>query len=263
MPYAMRQGVRSYYRSVGSGAPLVMLHGFTGSGASWEPFLDALSAQFRVILPDIIGHGHTDSPAAPDRYQIEQAADDIAALVQEPFYLLGYSMGGRLALTLADRYPQQVRALILESATAGFRSAEERAERRASDEALAARIEQHGLAWFVDYWGQLPLWAHQSAEMRERLHATRMHNNLIGLANSLRGMGTGAMPALWDRLPQMTMPALLLVGELDTKFTGINREMAQLLPRSELRIVARAGHAIHVEQPEIWLENVLSFLRTN
>jgi 2-succinyl-6-hydroxy-2,4-cyclohexadiene-1-carboxylate synthase len=260
MPYSVRQGVRTYYRSAGSGVPLVLLHGFTGSGSSWEPFLDALSVHYRVILPDIIGHGHSDSPAVADRYRIEQAADDVAALVDEPFLLLGYSMGGRLALTLADRYPHQIRALILESATAGYRSAEERMERRASDESLAERIEQQGLAWFVDYWGQLPLWANQSAAMRETLRSARLHNNLIGLANSLRGMGTGAMPSLWDRLALLTIPTLLLVGELDTKFTAINREMAQLLPQAQMHVIENAGHATHIEQPAAWLAQVQAFL---
>jgi 2-succinyl-6-hydroxy-2,4-cyclohexadiene-1-carboxylate synthase len=239
----------------------VLLHGFTGSGNNWQTLAAQLASTHTIILPDIIGHGLSDAPDAVERYDIEQAADDIAALVDGRFVLAGYSMGGRLALTIATRYPERVQALILESATPGLRSAADRAARQQSDEALADQILANGLEWFSEYWGKLPLWAYQSTAAREALRASRLQNRPIGLANSLRGMGTGAMPPLWDQLPQLTMPVLLLAGELDQKFAAINQEMASMLPDATFTMVTNAGHAIHVEQPHIWLQEVTTFLK--
>ncbi|MCZ7671308.1 MAG: hypothetical protein M5U34_31335 [Chloroflexi bacterium] len=117
----------------------------------------------------------------------------------------------------------------------GLKTEAERAERRHRDNALAGRIERDGIEAFVDFWESLPLWDSQkqlSAETRARLRQQRLQNNPLGLANSLRGMGTGMQPSLWHKLSEITMPALLLTGELDHKFCTIGEEMAQLIPAS-------------------------------
>lgn len=265
-------GVTYSYEMAGQGDPLLLLHGFTGSGENWADHVPALAQHYRVITLDIIGHGLTDSPADPARYNMERVAEDVTAVLhqssivncQSPIVnLLGYSMGGRLALYLATHYPHLFRALILESASPGLATEPERAARRARDNDLASRIEDEGMAAFVDYWESLPLWASQqqlAPENRAALRAQRLNNNPTGLANSLRGMGTGAQPSLWPHLPALTLPTLLLAGELDEKFVGINRRMRDLLLNSQSEIMAGAGHTVHLERPLAFQQGVFTFL---
>ena len=241
-----------------SGPTLVMLHGFTGSAAGWGSHLDTLAAYgLRVIALDLPGHGQSDAPDDPRRYAIEYCQQDILAALrglgvsQGEAVLLGYSMGGRIALYTA--FSGFFRALILESASPGLEDPAEREQRRVSDEALAASIERDGVQAFIDRWEKLPLFASQSSlslEAQEALHRQRLNNRARGLAQSLRGLGTGVQPSLHARLPALPIPVLLIAGELDTKFMAIARSMAQALPRSQLRIVPGAGHAVHLERPE-------------
>lgn len=259
-------GIHYHVDVVGAGEPLVLLHGFSGSGANWQPHVEALAPKFRVVTVDLIGHGQTDSPDDPERYVMERAAADLIAILDgldmPSAHLLGYSMGGRLALYIALAYPARFKRLILESASPGLKTAAEREARIVSDEVLARRIEGQGIPAFADYWTSLPLFATQSPEVRARLHEQRLRNNPVGLANSLRGMGTGAQPSLWARLPELTMPTLLLCGALDAKFRAINEEMHALIPDSTLVNVPEAGHTTHAEQPQRFRAEVLHFLQT-
>ncbi len=247
---------------------LLLLHGYTGSSQNWQPLLPGLTPHFQIIAPDILGHGRSASPSDPTRYHMAQVAADIVALLDQqtdqPTHLLGYSMGGRLALYLTVHYPERFASLILESASPGLKTEAERAERRQRDNALAGRIERDGIEAFVDFWESLPLWDSQkqlSAETRARLRQQRLQNNPLGLANSLRGMGTGMQPSLWHKLSEITMPALLLTGELDHKFCTIGEEMAQLIPQATHHTVPGAGHTIHLEKPTQYTQNVVSFLK--
>ena len=240
------------------GPTLVMLHGFTGSAAGWGSHLDTLAAYgLRVIALDLPGHGQSDVPADPQRYAIEYCQQDILAALLKlgvsrgEATLLGYSMGGRIALYTA--FSGFFRALILESASPGLADPAEREQRRINDEALAASIERDGVPAFIDHWEKLPLFASQSTlppEAREALRRQRLSNRASGLAQSLRSVGTGVQPSLYARLPALHIPVLLIAGELDMKFTAIARSMAQALPQSQLRIVPGAGHTVHLERPE-------------
>lgn len=259
-------GVDYHVETHGSGDPLLLLHGFSGSGANWAGQVEAFAPHFTVITVDLPGHGQTDSPADSSRYTFEFAAADLIAILDSlgfaSVHLLGYSMGGRLALYTALTYPMRINRLVLESASPGLKTAAEREARTASDEALARRIETEGISAFADYWTSLPLFATQPPEVRQRLHGQRLHNNPLGLANSLRGMGTGAQPSLWERLGELSMPTLLLCGALDTKFAAINAEMHALIPQSKLVTVSGAGHTIHAEQPAYFAAEVLRFLNS-
>src|SRR6266851_1041212 len=254
----IRLGIEQSGAARKRGATLVMLHGFTGSAAGWGKHLDTLAAYgLRVIALDLPGHGQSDVPAYPQRYAIEYCQQDILAALQKlgvsrgEAILLGYSMGGRIALYTA--FSGFFRALILESASPGLEDPAEREQRRFSDEALAASIESDGVQAFIDRWEKLPLFASQSTlppEAREALRRQRLSNRASGLAQSLRGLGTGVQPPLHARLPALLIPVLLIAGELDTKFTAIARSMAEALPQSQLRIVPGASHAVHLERPE-------------
>ncbi len=257
-----------HYHIAGHGPPLVLLHGFTGSLESWTPLLPRLSRAHRVLTVDLPGHGRTRAPDSPAAHTMDATAKGLAALFDhalgEPAHLLGYSMGGRLALYLAIHYPAQVRTLLLESASPGLADAEERAARRQRDEALAERIQAEGVPAFVDFWEGIPLFASQARlpeDVRARLRAERLGNRAVGLANSLRGMGTGAQPALWSRLGEVIAPTLLLVGEEDLKFRAIALDMARLLPRSQIMVFPGVGHTVHLERPRAFADHILAWCR--
>lgn len=251
-----------YVRVEGEGAPLVALHGFTGSSANWS--LDLFPPHTKLIAPDLLGHGQTESPEQFPRYQIDFAARDLVELIARvttpPVTLLGYSMGGRLALYTAVHYPDSVSKLILESASPGIANVTERLERIKSDGALGQRIILEGVASFVAYWEHLPLFATQTPAMRDQLRPIRLAHTRHGLANSLFGMGTGGQPPLWNRLYELAMPVLLIAGELDAKFTAIARQMHERIPNSTLAIIPGAGHAVHLEQPARYAQILGAFL---
>lgn len=251
----------------GSGRPMLLLHGFTGSGESWSEHGPVLAQHFRVLAPDLIGHGRTESPLDSARYRIDEAAADLVTLLQQmdalPALFLGYSMGGRLALYTALAYPEAVSALILESASPGIRDDAARAERRAADDVLASRIEHVGVPGFIREWESLPLFATQQTLPAEKLaaqRAIRLAQSPVGLANSLRGMGTGAQPSLWERLGELTVPALLLTGEVDTKFGATAEAMTNAIRGARHTIIGGAGHTTHLELPDQFRKAVLDFL---
>ncbi len=253
---------------VGVGPPLLLLHGFTGSAAEWQELASTLAVDHTLLMPDLIGHGRSSAPSDPARYAMEYVVADLLQLLDqlglEQIDLLGYSMGGRVALQLALAAPARVRRLILESASPGLNDPAERAARVANDEALATRIEQEGLPWFVDYWAEIPLFLSQArlpAATRAALRARRLQGSAEGYAASLRGMGTGRQPSLWGSLSTLHLPVLLISGLLDTKFVAIGNEMAKLLPMAMHSIVTSAGHTVHLEQPEQFAELVLRFLK--
>jgi len=260
-------GMHLNVKTVGSGAPLVLLHGFTGSTDSWASHIRAFATRFSTVAIDLLGHGRSDAPTDPRRYGIEHAASDILAVLDRlgitRTAVLGYSMGGRLALFLATVAPERISALVLESASPGIREASEREFRAAQDITLAEAIERDGIAAFVDRWERLTLFASQARlpnAMRAALRAQRLAQSATGLANSLRGMGQGAQPPLFDRLQFLPMPTLLLVGALNTAYCTLGREMSRLIPDARLVIVPDAGHAVHLEQPEAFQRTVLEFL---
>ncbi|HDX9591243.1 TPA: 2-succinyl-6-hydroxy-2,4-cyclohexadiene-1-carboxylate synthase [Bacillus pseudomycoides] len=261
-------GISYEYEVIGSGEPLLVLHGFTGSMETWRSFVPAWSEQFQVILVDLIGHGETENSEEVQHYYIETVAAHLIAVLDhlqiEKVHLLGYSMGGRLALTLACLYPKRISSLLLENCTAGLITEEERKERRQKDEQLADKIERDGVAAFVEKWENIPLFATQKKlplHVQARVREERLANHPKGLANSLRGMGTGAQPSWWNELEHLQMPVLLISGEYDEKFFHILTKMKNQIPHAEFVQIISAGHAIHVEQPQKFDTIVRGFLQ--
>lgn len=254
-----------HVEETGQGEPLLLLHGFTGSTRSWDGVAPQLAQRYRVIRVDLPGHGKTE--VSPDvlRYTMPSVGQDLAHLLvthnAAPAHVLGYSMGGRLALFFALNFPQHVRTLIVESGSPGLATEAERAARRASDDALTARIERDGIEAFINEWEQLPLWTTQAnlpAETKRHQRDIRLGSDPHGLALSLRGMGTGAQPSLWDMLPSLVPPTKFIAGDLDAKFVTIAREMHARVPQSKLHLVANAGHTTHLEQPQAFLDAVFN-----
>ena len=248
----------------GAGEALVLLHGFSGDAASWRDVIKRLADRFQVYAFDLLGHGASDAPADVASYRIEAVAADIIDLLEQLAVmnpcLLGYSMGGRLALFLACEYPGRLRALILESAAPGLADERERAERRRQDERLAAEIEANGVEWFVAHWERLPLWSTQSKALLRAQRKQRLNNRARGLANSLRGMGAGAQPNLWGQLPDIALPTRLIVGERDEKFRRINQAMNQSIPHARLSLIPGSGHNTHLEDPDAFCQALRTFL---
>ena len=226
---------------------IVLLHGFTQTGAAWEPVRALLEAAGREALaPDLRGHGRA---AARRPVDLPAIVADLDELVDDAV-LAGYSMGGRLALAYAVARPARVRRLMLVGASPGLRCAAERAARRAADEELARRIEREGVEAFAREWAALPLWAGQSEAVAAAAHRQRLEQTPDGLAAALRGLGTGALPSLWGALATVTIPVTTVVGERDARFRAIAAAMVAELPDARLSVVAGAGHAVHLEAPE-------------
>jgi 2-succinyl-6-hydroxy-2,4-cyclohexadiene-1-carboxylate synthase len=169
-------------------------------------------------------------------------------------------MGGRLALQLAVASAAQVERLVLVSATAGIEDDEERAARRAEDERRAEEIQVDGVASFLDGWLSMPMFTNLSPAAAD-LQARRA-NAADGLAASLRLAGTGAQRSLWPDLAGLTMPVLIIAGALDEKFVAIATRMATLIPAAELAVVAGAGHAVHLERQDDFVDVLRRWLGT-
>jgi 2-succinyl-6-hydroxy-2,4-cyclohexadiene-1-carboxylate synthase len=225
---------------------IVFLHGFTHTGASWDPVVAALGERYRALAPDIRGHG-----ASWDVEPVSLGAvlGDVAGVAPERFTLVGYSMGGRIALHAALAFGARIERLVLIGASPGLADPDQRKARRAEDEHLAAEIERMNIEEFAERWAQTPVLAGQPPEVAAAVQADRLRNRPAALARALRGLGTGALSSLWDRLGGVGMPVALVAGERDEKFRAIAAEMALALPDAEVVVVQGAGHAVHLEAP--------------
>jgi 2-succinyl-6-hydroxy-2,4-cyclohexadiene-1-carboxylate synthase len=240
---------------LGAGRRVVFVHGFTQTGQSWRQIAGSFAGRHHVVLVDAPGHGRSSGV----RCDLVEGARQLGDRGGKATYV-GYSMGGRLALHLAVADPGLVERLVLIGATPGIEDPEERAVRRATDEELAESLERDGLELFLERWLASPLFATLppgAADVRDRLT-----NTVDGLASSLRLSGTGTQEPLWARLHELRLPVDLIVGEHDTKFRGIAERMfEEMSAPATLRVIAGAGHAVHLERPHdvrVALEEILS-----
>lgn len=249
-------GVHYEVRVSGAGPAALLIHGFTGSSADWEPFLPALEVVATCVAVDLLGHGRSDGATDPARHTLERQASDLADLLGElgvgPATVVGYSLGGRVALQLVLDRPEAVRSLVLLSPSPGFTDAVARAARRDHDEALARQLETAGLAAFIDAWEAQPLFAGEAAlpeATRRQAHEARLRNDAHGLAASLRGAGQGSMTPLHEDLPHIGVPTVVVAGERDASGVDRARIIATAIPGSRLVVLDGLGHAVQREAP--------------
>jgi len=252
-----------------SNPTILFLHGFMGDCFEFKTAIAVLSEQFYCVAIDLQGHGQTEAIDRDndhdDYYTIQSTANFVIKFLDllrlERCFLVGYSMGGRVALYLALYFPQYFHRVVLESASAGLRSTKERSDRLAKDRQLAAKLETSDFRLFLENWYQQPIFATlRSHPDFPQLLAQRLNNSPAQLAKSLRNLSTGMQPSLWEHLSENEIPLLLLVGDLDLKFVQINRQMQSLCKYAQLEIMPSCGHNIHFENPIVFIEKVQSFL---
>ena len=266
MRVAVADGVSYAVRESGDGPPVLLLHGFTGSGAGMMAWLPELPRTHRTLAVDLLGHGDSDSPP-PGRQTVEHQAADIALILgrvgASPADVLGYSFGARVALRIAIDAPDSVRGLVLESPSAGIADPAARMARRDADQRWVEQLRRGDLDGFVRDWAAQPIFAsqrHLPDAVRERVAQERAANHADGLAASLLGAGQGVMAPLHDGLGRITAPTLVVSGQLDARGTKRAAEVAAGIPGAIHEPILGAGHTPHLETPERFRDLVMSFL---
>lgn len=262
----MVQETEYHYTIKGNGHPVVLLHGFTGTLQTWAHLEELLINQgYQVICIDLIGHGQTVTNSS--QHTMKSICHDIKILLENHSInqctMIGYSQGGRVALSFAVYFPELLNKLVLESASPGIHESAERKQRKANDDQLADRLISDGLEMFVNKWEKTPLFGTQrflDAATRQNIRNERLSQTAEGLALALRTIGTGRQPSWWEELSKIRIPTLLIVGSEDIKFVKMNKKMNSLLPYSRIELVKNSGHAVHIEKPSSFNELVCQFL---
>ena len=250
-------GIRLYYEVHGQGFPLVLLHGFAGTAQSWTPQIAALSARHRLILYDARGHWRSESPKDPRAYSQEIATEDLRALLDhlslKRAIVGGLSMGGVVAMNFYHKYPERVRALILADTGPGFKNPAARESWNRARQEVTELLEREGVRAFADS----PHAAQNSYTPREIL----LQLDPMGLAHTNSGLLTFHDSSLFDQIPSIAVPTLLIVGANDTDFVPATAYMQRKISGSELVVIEGAGHGSNVDQPEVFNQAVLDYLK--
>src|SRR5699024_10157819 len=241
---------------------VLLMHGFLSDMSSMEPVAGNLKGHYNILLVDLPGFG--DTKAGGD-YSMDDVSDALAALIRSRWgkvHVAGYSMGGRVAVSLLVNYPGVIKSAVLESTSPGISDPADRTERQNLNRKRADSIVSD-YASFIDGWEKMGLFQSQDsadAGQRMRQRENRLAQDPCGAAESLISYGTGVQKSYWKDLPEISVPVLLLAGEKDAKFVAINQSMEELIPESRLEIIPDAGHNIHMEAADKFGIMVLEFL---
>ena len=244
---------------------IIFFHGFLGSGLDWQEIVTGLSKDFYCLAIDLPGHGKTLVNGSLMAYSMELFAISITRFCKNlgigGASLVGYSMGGRLALYLSITLGKLWSAAVFESATPGIINEKLRVERQISDNKIAKSLENNNLESFLKDWYQQPMFdAFRNNKNFYSILKQRKTNNPKELAKALRKMGLGVQPSLWHQCKTIKFPILLLAGEFDRKFCNIMKEMKSINKDFNLKIIENAGHNIHLEQPQAYIKHLYNFL---
>lgn len=244
---------------------LLALHGFTGSALDFSPLLQTPPTHHWLAC-DLPGHGKRAHATDPKHFTLQHCIDSIQTLqrshqLNKPF-ILGYSMGARIALHYALAHPDEISGLVLISGSPGIQDPAEAEQRRRTDHTLATTIREKGIPHFLETWQQHPTLRSQqniATSIKTEMQIRRLKNTTEGLALSLEHLGTGELPSLWEKLKTFTRPTLLITGEEDLKFCKIAQQVQQLCPQATHQIIPQAGHTCHCEKPEATAQVIHAF----
>ncbi|HZT95663.1 MAG TPA: 2-succinyl-6-hydroxy-2,4-cyclohexadiene-1-carboxylate synthase [Chloroflexota bacterium] len=246
---------------------MILLHGFLGSSTTWDDLTERLAHSYRCLALDLPGHGGSPLPSDAGSYSMTDLASAVATRLEQldigRAAMLGYSMGGRLALHVALKRPGLVRVLITESTSPGIEAWDERLSRLRQDEMLATKILHEGMEPFVDYWERLPLF-HSQTRMepvgRAAIRNVRLSTSAEGAAWSISRLSPGRHEPLFTQLKDLRMPWLIIAGELDHRYRSMAQKMERASSNARAVIIPGAGHAVHLERPEAFALEVARFL---
>lgn len=230
------------------------VHGFTQTGKSWTTAAQAIGDSINTFV-DAPNHGESQGISLT----LQETGDELADIAFGKI-LVGYSMGARMALHAAIQHPYAMTGLILVSGTPGIEDDAEREARVQADEELASRIEMIGTSAFIQEWIRQPLFA--KSKFSDEEIQDRCKNTPTSLATSLRTCGTGQQESLWSQLQEIKIPVLLICGTRDEKFVEIAKRMNQMISGSTMRIIDKAGHNAHLDQPEDFAQVVNWWLQS-
>ncbi|OED42925.1 2-succinyl-6-hydroxy-2,4-cyclohexadiene-1-carboxylate synthase [Endozoicomonas sp. (ex Bugula neritina AB1)] len=241
---------------------LVLLHGFMGSTEDWQRLTDYLQSHFYIILIDLPGHGNSAlndvSGFADFSYRLEQL---LGGFDLESFSLMGYSLGGRLAMAFAQQTSQCVDVLLLEGAHPGLVVDAEREQRRISDQQWADRFNREPVADVLMDWYQQPVFSDLSQQQRQALICMRAGQQGNRLAQAMMSFSLSVQADYREALRKMDFPVHYFAGERDSKFLSIGRSLLDDHCLSGLHLIPFSGHNIHKEQPEALSNIILSIVR--
>lgn len=245
-----------------SAPPIIFLHGFMGNCRIWIPSFHLIADSTYCVALDLPGHGNTEADLG--RLDFDSLADAIIGFIDDhdlstPL-LVGYSLGGRVALHTALRHPGHFRGLVVESTSPGIEDETERKTRFEQDSIWAEKLRGGDMRAFLTDWYRQPVFSYLGTEVIEKIINKKSSNDPHQLADAMLKLSQGLQTPLWDRLPEWTKPTLLVTGELDVKYCRILEKAHTLIPNSTLSIIPGAGHIVHLEQPEDFIRVLKSFL---
>lgn len=250
-----------------SDPPVVFLHGFMGAGADWLPIAENYANRSFCLMPDLPGHGRNIHLPLAQPLDFESVANELNLFLEHlnlnRVSLVGYSLGGRIALYAALKLPQKIRALVLESCHAGIVDEQARRERAEADDRQAETVLTHGLETFVERWYEMDLFRTLQSQPRllAEIKEKRKKNDPRWVAKIIAALSPGQQPPLWAKLGALPMPVLLIAGELDSKYTELAAKMSQQIPDARLEIIPGVGHNVHLENPKQFGKVVSVFLQ--
>lgn len=243
-----RDGVKIYYEVHGEGPAILLTHGYSATSQMWQGQVEALSKDHKLVVWDMRGHGRSDSPDDLSEYSEAKTVADMAALLDavgaEKAVIGGLSLGGYMSLAFHLKHPERTRALLIIDTGPGYKNDEARAGWNANAIKRAEKLEAEGLAALGG-----------SAEVR-----VAQHTSAQGLANAARGMLTQHTPGVINSLPDIRVPAIVIVGADDTPFLAASDYMAAKIPGAKKAVIPNAGHAANIDQPAAFNDVLTGFL---